>query len=65
MDATMYWHIQTVLGPIILKVQQFARHLDKEARSERMRVPGSFFSGMPSRRGCTPTLAKALWSGMQ
>ena len=43
MDEKMYWHIQTVLGPIILKVKQFVHHLDNEARFERMRVPGSFF----------------------
>eukprot|EP00959_Pyramimonas_sp_CCMP1952_P049484 1033845-Pyramimonas_sp.AAC.1 len=50
MDAAMHWHLQAVLGPIILKVQQFVHHLDKEARGERMRVPGfSFWHAISAR----------------
>ena len=63
-DAEAYWHIQTVLGPIILKVAQFVHHLEYEARMERMHVEGSFFSGMPSRCSCTSKLASAMWYAM-
>lgn len=64
LDAETYWHIQTVLGPIILKVAQFVHHLEHEARMERTRVPGSFFFGMPSRCSVTSKLARAIWYAM-
>ena len=64
LDDTRYWHIQTALGPIILKVAEFVHHLEYEARMERMHVAGSFFSGMPSRCSCTSKLASAMWYAM-
>ena len=59
-----YWHLQTTLGPVIIKVREIVRFLDTNARFERMKVSGSFFDGMPSRCACVSRLAQGMFSAM-
>ena len=63
-DGQHYWHLQRVLGPIILKVRSFVYFLDHHARRERMGVDGSFFENMNSRCECTSALAIAMFNAM-
>lgn len=67
-DNGRYWPIQTQLGPVIQKVQEFVWWIEHEAHYERQSASDRdalgmrpFFSGMRSRCECASRLAMGMF----